>query len=125
MVHADSSTILQAEGILLYLYWPLIVTLLRVLELFDLQFPSSKYRIRFIGRDTCSIVMYSMYRVKSASIAGNLGNGNTIQRHLQLIHTIHAIQLLSKCPGVYNEFSRGQYNWSLLVQSPPGPLLEL
>ncbi len=27
---ADSSAILQAEGFLLYLYWPLIVTLLRV-----------------------------------------------------------------------------------------------
>ncbi len=30
ILHADSSAILQAEGFLLYLYWPLIVTLLRV-----------------------------------------------------------------------------------------------
>ena len=38
MVHADSSAILQAEGFLLYLYWPLIVTLLRVQDLnFDMM----------------------------------------------------------------------------------------
>ncbi len=30
LLHADSSAILQADGFLLYLYWPLIVTLLKV-----------------------------------------------------------------------------------------------
>ena len=48
MVHADFTAILQAEGFLLYLYWPLILTLLRVQSTFqELSHSQSDLSVRW------------------------------------------------------------------------------